>query len=187
MISIIGVCGKKYHGKDTVANYLVNTYGYTKIAFGDSLKDMLRSIFGFTDEQLYGNEKENIDPYWKVTPRNLMQFVGTDLMRIGLKGKFPHIGENVWIMSLQHKIEKLINEGITKIVISDVRFANEATFIKQHDGLIIKVIREYNDVPDNHISEKSFDLFPCDHVLKNNTLAHLYSSIDSFMIGKCDV
>ena len=29
--NIIGICGKKYHGKDTIANHLIEKYGYKRI------------------------------------------------------------------------------------------------------------------------------------------------------------
>ena len=34
---IIGISGRKYHGKDTIGDYLVNKYGYKKIAFADPI------------------------------------------------------------------------------------------------------------------------------------------------------
>ena len=62
--SIIGITGKKFNGKDTGAIYLINNYGYERLAFADALKEACKCIFGFTNEQLYGNKKEDIDEYW---------------------------------------------------------------------------------------------------------------------------
>lgn len=51
---IVLVVGQAGSGKDTVANILANEYGGARIALADPIKDLARSIFGFTDEQLWG-------------------------------------------------------------------------------------------------------------------------------------
>lgn len=61
--TIIGVAGRKYNGKDTVADYLVDKFGYTKIAFVGPLKEVCHVLFSFSHEQLHGSLKETIDPF----------------------------------------------------------------------------------------------------------------------------
>jgi len=56
--SLIGFLAKKRHGKDTSADYLVKKYNYKKLSFAKPIKDACKILFGFTDEQLYGNLKE---------------------------------------------------------------------------------------------------------------------------------
>jgi hypothetical protein len=49
----IGVAGRKRHGKDTVAHYLSDKYGFHKMAFADNLKSVCGRIFpeiDFLDE-----------------------------------------------------------------------------------------------------------------------------------------
>lgn len=101
-LQIIGIIGKKRHGKDTIADYLVSNYGYTKVSFADTLKDVCHIIFGFNQKQLHNEEKEMIDDIWNITPRELFNFIGTDLMRNEFSKKFPHIGHDIWILSLLH-------------------------------------------------------------------------------------
>ena len=78
---IIGIIAKKYHGKDTIADFISSKYGYEKISFAGPLKQVCHHIFGLTYEQLYGDLKETNDNYWKCTPRYLLQTVGTNLFR----------------------------------------------------------------------------------------------------------
>jgi dephospho-CoA kinase len=52
---MIGICGKKFHGKDTIANYLIQRFGFTKVSLADPLKKGVQEIFGLTDNQLWGN------------------------------------------------------------------------------------------------------------------------------------
>ena len=54
---IIGIYGKKRSGKDTIANFLCEKYGFIKYGFGDPIKDIAKIMFGFTEEQLYGSKK----------------------------------------------------------------------------------------------------------------------------------
>lgn len=48
------VVGKAGSGKDTVAKVLADVYDGCTIALADPIKDIARTIFGFTDRQLWG-------------------------------------------------------------------------------------------------------------------------------------
>ena len=178
---VIGICGKKFNGKDTIADYMVIYYGYTKISFGDPIKRALQNIFGFTDDQLWGSQKETIDNFWKVTPREMLQYFGTDCFRIKFGTDYPHIGNNIWVMALHKQIEKLIASGITKIVIPDLRFPNEETVIRNFNGVVIRVIR--NDIisNDTHASENLLNEIHDDYTVKNETISQLYHDVDKIM------
>ncbi|RLF65328.1 MAG: hypothetical protein DRN30_04150 [Thermoplasmata archaeon] len=45
MSIVIGISGWKSSGKDTMADYLVNDYGYTRVAFADVLKEMVATQY----------------------------------------------------------------------------------------------------------------------------------------------
>ena len=95
---LIALTAPKQSGKDTFADYLVEKYGYTKIAFAKPLKDLLKLLFLFTDEQLYGHLKEVSDERWfGCTPRKAMQYVGTELIRKQLDIIMPGMGENYFV------------------------------------------------------------------------------------------
>lgn len=51
---IIGLAGPAGSGKDTIADYLVSKRGFVKMANADLLKRVAQSVFGFTDDQLWG-------------------------------------------------------------------------------------------------------------------------------------
>ena len=51
---IIGLCGLAGSGKDTIADRLVERYGFVKMANADLLKRMAQNAFNFTDAQLWG-------------------------------------------------------------------------------------------------------------------------------------
>ena len=65
-------------GKSTVAEIIKSIYPNTIIFnFGDAVKESLKPIFNFSDEELYGKDKEKVNEFWKITPREIMQFYAT--------------------------------------------------------------------------------------------------------------
>lgn len=182
---IIGICGKKYHGKDTIADSLVEKFHFSKISLGDPLKQALQNIFGFTDDQLWGDKKETIDPYWNTTPRELMQFIGTDLMRVHLAERFPHIGQALWVMSLEKHINDMISSGVQRIVVPDMRFPNEETVIRKFGGFVIRVERPDIESHDTHVSENSSNDIQADETIVNTTIVKLYSDTEEILRKLC--
>lgn len=141
---ILGITGFKDSGKDTTGNILVDNYDFEKFSFADSLKDVLSAIFGWDRDLLEGNTKESrewreqIDHWWakelgipEFTPRFAMQNIGTNVLR----EKFH---DKIWISSLKNKI---INSKSNKIVVTDIRFPNEAKLIRDLDGKLVSVSR----------------------------------------------
>jgi hypothetical protein len=170
---VIGIAGKKFSGKDTLGHFFVQNYGYEQIAYADPLKE-IGSIFGFTDEQLYGSKKEELDEFWQVTPRKFLQFVGTDMFRDNSNKISPNMGINTWT----NIVKKRIQENPDKcFVITDVRFPNEADLVKQLGGIIIKLKRN-TDHNDDHASESLIELLPSDFEFENNgSKGELYKNV----------
>lgn len=169
---IVGFLGRKSSGKDTSADYLVKKYNFEKKAFAGNLKEACRILFGFTDEQLHGSLKEVPDPRWfNVTPRQVMQFVGSELLREKLQELIPQLEFDFHLLSLKNSIN--IDKNL---VISDVRFQNEVDFVHQQGGVVIKLIRpqstdlaqlkEESSV-DSHQSE-NIDNITYDHLVMND-------------------
>ena len=180
---IIGIYGKKRHGKDTIADFLCKKYGFVKYGFGDPIKEISRIIFGFTDEQLYGEQKDIIDSYWNIKPRDFFQKFGTDYGQFIFPDHFPSIFNDtnkraIWVKLFVnwYKQQKKMNP-LLKVVVNDIRFIHEYNSIKELGGYIIKV---YRDIPDkdNHLSESELDNFTTDkfnHIILNDkTKDHLY-------------
>lgn len=178
-LNIIGICGYKRNGKDTLGDYLVSNYGYTKIGFADAMKEACKNIFGFNDEQLYGDLKEYEDEFWKISPRKTLQFVGTELFRHRISELLPDVKDNIWIKVVEKKI---LDNPDKKYVITDVRFFNEFEFINKYNGLTIKVKRDTIDNDDSHISESFIDNIYTDFTITNNgTLEELYEKLNAII------
>jgi hypothetical protein len=140
---IIGVCGFIGSGKDTIADYLVNFHEFRRESFASTLKDAVAAVFGWDRTMLEGRTKEarewreQVDPWWAarldmptLTPRWVLQYWGTEVCR-----KAFH--DNIWIASLENKLRNSKDH----VVISDCRFPNEISSIKNAGGQIVWVQR----------------------------------------------
>jgi len=173
---IIGFAGKKRSGKDTIANYLVNKYNFRRYAFGDPVKEVCRILFGFDDEQLYGDRKEELDGIG-ITPREAFQGIGTEFGRKYLHELFPTLRVErggLWMDIFRR------NCGGGDVVVSDVRFGNEADLIREMGGCVIYLDSGYG-VEDGHETER-VDL-SYDYVLENRgTLEDFYENFESLYL-----
>ena len=120
MKKLIGIIGKKQSGKDTIADYLVQNKGFIKYSYAFPLKNGAMEIFGFTKEQVYGDLKEVVDPEWGVTPRKVLQIMGTELFQYDLQRHIPefaNIGRTIWVKRFSQWYK---NNNDKDVVIADV-------------------------------------------------------------------
>jgi dephospho-CoA kinase len=196
---IIGIAGKRRSGKDTISDYLIKEYDFIKYGFADPIKDIGKIIFGFTEEQLYGNKKDIIDLRWGIKPRDFFQKFGTDYGQNIFPEHFPEIfkGGNkrgLWVQIFKNwYLNKIVEDPFIKVIINDVRFLHEYDVIKSLGGYIINVERngvernsvernsvERNSVErnDSHISENELDNINFDGSIQNNdSIEDLYRKI----------
>ena len=182
---LIGILGKKYSGKDTTADYICNKYNGTKLILADPLKEACKILFNFSDEQLYGNLKENIDLNWGTSPRKILQYLGTDIFRNDINKILPDIGSKFWINLMSIKYSEIKKEK-SLIIVSDVRFQNEIDRIHEHGGFIIKLIRESIKNDDKHESENIDNLFGDYTIINDSTKNDLYHKIDTIIKEKTE-
>jgi dephospho-CoA kinase len=183
-MSVIGILGLKRSGKDTSAEYLINNYGYVRYSFADPLKRATKEIFGFTDEQLWGDEKETIDSNWGISAREILQIMGTELFQYDIHkhtDKLSHIGRNIWVnrFKIWYKDELKKNPNLM-VVIPDVRFPHEVDIIKSIGGSIWKVVRPSLNNVDLHPSETEMESIIPDLLINNDsTIENLYKTIEN--------
>lgn len=190
---IIGLMGPKGSGKDTCADYLCANHGFIKVSLADCLKRACKELFLFSDEQLFGTQeqKETPDPRWfGASPRKVLQFVGTELLRDNMDKIMPGIGKNIFThhLKLWYEEEKKKNPAI-RVVLADVRFQNEVDFVKELGGRVIKIDRPSVAVSgDLHASEVEMQkITNYDSLLKNNhegDLESLYSELVRIVLNQ---
>lgn len=140
IVSVSGLIGS---GKDTIASYLIHHHGFRKMSFAGALKDSVSVVMGWDRELLEGTTKcsrewrDQVDVWWanrlnmpQLTPRWVLQHWGTEIFR-------THVHEDIWVASLENKLRMCPDN----VVITDARFANEITAVKNAGGTTIRVSR----------------------------------------------
>lgn len=156
---IIGFGHKAQTGKDTAGNYLVEWYGFTRVAFGDKLKEMCSFLTGISFDQFFGEAKHIHNETWGMTHREMAQRMGTDAIRNGFH-------TDSWIISTL--ADKNPNHNY---VITDVRFLNEVDGIHEKGGDVVRIVRDTSgyDIDRTHASETGLDDYHgWDYVIDND-------------------
>lgn len=167
---LIGLTGRARSGKDTVAEELVLKYEIAHYWFSKPMKDAAKIIFNWTDAHVYGELKDIVDKKFGVSPRHALQTIGTDWGR-------EMINDKIWLIAAENAIKLE-----TRLVISDVRFDNEAEFIQSHGGVIVRINRPDLKEVQLHKSEDGVSDEYIDHEIDNDgTLTDLYHKVDQLM------
>lgn len=179
----IGLIGKMRSGKDTVAAYLAEKYGYTQFAFGDELKRYAHELFG--------------EPAPGTKPRELYQWFGQTM-----RERDP----DVWVRKCLETIERAQTEydyvleyeyeTPTLAVITDVRQPNEYHALISAGYMLIRVeapesLRIHRAIESGdtfnlrdltHDTETALDNFAADFTVVNDAgLPELYAQVDAIM------
>ncbi len=127
---LIGVAGKARVGKDTAANFLAHDYLLERYAFAKPLKEAMEAM-GFSREEYDTDEvKDQIVPDLGVSYRYMLQTLGTEWGR--------SIHRDFWLILAQRYWAKAHVQRVG-LVISDVRFNNEADWIRREGGLLLHI------------------------------------------------
>lgn len=183
-MNVIAFTGRKGSGKDTAAA-LFEGIGYERYAFADPLKATVGALFGLSHEQLHGALKETPAEPWGYTPRELLQVFGTEIVREGLSTHLPRIdGTSFWVDRFRHWYAR--ERRSQYVVVTDVRFPNEAAAIKEMGGTVIRIERPglvANGFSD-HASETAIDAVPVDGVVYNDGgIAQLHTKLRRVWLG----
>jgi len=154
MRKLIGISGKIGSGKSTLAGYLMQIIkGECVIeSIGNEVKRECSRIFGFDLNLAYSqggkNKKIYIPAQGKtMTIRKILQWWGTDIMR-------TLVDPDHWIKA----IDRTWGSGV--IIIDDIRFPNEADYIKSKGGYLIRLDTTYTETSEKlryHLSETVLD------------------------------
>jgi len=153
------------------------------------LKRAAQRVFGFTDEQVWGAQKEAVDPRYGFSPRWLLQRLGTE----GLRAEF---GDDIHARALLRGLRQRPPEGPPRlVVVDDVRFPNDAHFIAQGGpdfrGAVLKLVctDAGGASAGAHASEDAIDAVSPEDVAFTVTssralgLPHLYRAVDDALRG----
>lgn len=180
-VEILGLSGWARNGKDTVADFLIDNYGYKKLSFAAPMKEALYRL----------NPKITIDNVVNVPIQVGVDVYGWDglkehgpevrrlLQRFGTEVGREMFGEDFWVNAAINSIE----DG-SKVVVSDVRYPNEADAIKKLGGKVWRVVRPGFGPANDHESEHAMADYSFDLEIHNNSgVELLYSAVKLALIS----
>lgn len=147
---IVCLSGRAGVGKDTLADHLVDQYGFVKMSLADPIKQLLNQRFGWTMDDWQNRVWKELPQVhvpdmdvW-VSPRQLAQWLGTEVGR--------HLaGPDVWVKALWK--DYCTKHSPRPLVIPDVRFDNEAQFFRDLGAKVVLIERSEVEAVAQHVSE----------------------------------
>lgn len=180
--------------EEVVINYknhewwLQDTSGWEVKKWAGKLKDVASLLTGIPVEAFEDQEfkKTNLGPEWNnyvntpMTVRDFLQKLGTEGLRDGL-----HV--NTWVNALMADYKCVPADrapggwDCPNWLITDTRFPNEASAIKDKGGILLKVTRPGIGPINNHPSETALNQWNFDYEIQNNgSLEDLINSVKEF-------
>lgn len=171
---LIGLTGRAGAGKSTAAAHLEHEWAMQQIAFAEPIQAMLCQLFSMA----------GIDGAWtadralKELPttlgwsyRHLAQSLGTEWAR-------HQLADDFWLRVAGSRLYTPMMKT-EHVVISDVRFPNEADWIRARGGVIVRVLREGLPSVRQHESERHADsITPDTELLNFGSVSTLHDQID---------
>jgi len=182
---IVAISGPIESGKTTAAVAL-EAVGFKNLAFADPVKVALPMLFGipiryFNDHEL----KKTPLPGTHLTPRAVIQLTATEVCR-GFYDQLWCHRFALRAMGLALASAKGAQVRDMRLVAGDLRFQNEADFLRSVGATVLRVSRpskiagDSGSVNRNHLSEKGFDDAPDDiHLSNDGSLQQFESAVIS--------
>jgi len=174
----IGLSGYARSGKDTVADFVQeHDPSFKRVALADSLKEMIYTLDPYVIEEGHTiRYRELVDAIGLHEAKNnhevrrLLQVFGTEVMR-------DRFGESVWI-----DLAFAPYSSPDNLLVTDVRYVNEADAVRDHGGVVIRVERPGVEPPNLHRSETAMADYRFDAVIVNDgTLEDLKAKVVEFV------
>lgn len=144
---LIGLTGRAGAGKDSVAAIMAK-HGYQRYSMAGPLKRGIEAMFNLPpsiwDDRV---AKEAAIPWLGRSPRYLAQTLGTEWGR-------DMVAKDLWLKLMEQRWEEIRVGPNPRMVITDVRFNDEAERIIDSNGLVFRVLREGVAAVEGHVSEQ---------------------------------
>lgn len=167
---IIAFTGNKRVGKTTAAQTLIRALGKSVVySFAKPLKAGVQAFFGFDEKQINGKQKDIVDERYGITPREVLQIFGTELMQYKIHELLPELDveeRNFWCKRFEIEYERLRSLGVRHIVIDDLRFPHEEKKVRELGGIVVRIERsDLEEHKDEHPSETEMSEIDADKTI----------------------
>lgn len=171
---IIGLLARSRSGKDTVADYIIQTYQNTtletivKRRLAGPIKDAVHALYGFDIHDLETDLKDFKIPKYNCSPREAMVTITKAIMELS--------GTDFFTNRLYDSI------GVSEItIIPDIRYIHDIERIHENGGIVIKIERNIEDIV-CYSNENTIEDMDADYIIVNNgTYDELYAQINNIV------
>jgi len=149
----LALTGKAGSGKDYLADYLIQKYGFHRLSFSDQLKKIASTVFNWLQFNYPPEQKTkplNVNTGFEIitqSPREIWMFFNN----------LKSIEKHIFVRMLNEEYNQAIKQ-YPNIIITDIRFRNEFKWCKQHDFYIIG-IKPTKQIYEQYEIEKEIDEF----------------------------
>lgn len=148
MVTIIGIVGRAGSGKSTLAKGLLAAIPRSApVSLATPFKLEGVALDGLPVTEVFGPDAKS------PATRTALQQRGTE------KGRDTH-GADVWLKHADADIYRLGRYGVTTVIVDDVRFDNEAAWVKSKGGVLLKTVGRSAPLLEGtalHVSETAID------------------------------
>ena len=163
---LIGITGKAGSGKDTVGDAIQADFGVqvNRHSFAEPLKEMLAELLQVPFEMLDGKTEKSRE--WREKPlRKLGKSPRELLLTLGTEWGRDMVHEDLWVIMAGQRFDRLE----TGAYFTDVRFPNEAEWIKARGGVVIELRKldaaDFSTAAVGHASEAGVPHYCVDAVV----------------------
>lgn len=176
---VVGLIGYPSSGKDVVAQELCRRHGFTRIAFGDAIKDMMLLL-----DPRYEGSRAKLEKH---------KMLGADdpletRVRLQALGEYARgVNSRFWIDAAAKRVPRT-----GPVVFTDIRYRNELDWVRydsdmpgvRHDGVIIGLERPGYEAVNDHVSERNTASLLLDAdaiVINDSTVENLVTEVLEFV------
>jgi hypothetical protein len=167
---LIGISGRARAGKDTLAEFFIKKFGFKRVSFADSLKEVCSEAFGIPLDTFHDNNKKDVafEKPLQVNIDHMQSLVmllkgagcaptqaqidnliddGISMQFVSPRDLLQRVGTNLCRNHLGDSMWiNIFKDKIKKTeghcIVTDVRFLNERAAITDLNGINILIIRE---------------------------------------------
>lgn len=187
----VALMGRAGSGKDTAAARLVSRYQFVRVAFADPLKDSALRL-----DPIVGAESTSYGSL-PIRLSDVVRRYGWDRAKNSypeVRRTLQNLGETVraddadfWLRMALDKV-RTADRWSLPVVVSDVRYANEADALRSAGALMVRIERpgaSAGGEAARHVSELDLDAYPADVTIPNTgTLGHLDALVDALAVRR---
>lgn len=174
---LIGFTGPKRAGKTLATELLMSLHGVAGIGFAQPMRVFVAELLGLSLDELEEFKEKQVPGLPEgITIRKMLQTLGTEWGRNTIDPDF-------WVKVAMRNVDMALDAGYA-VAITDVRFPNEATAIRERGGVIIEITREGTAYSDGHVSDQRLPAEMIDYTVANDgDPGDLYKAVAEVLRG----